>query len=202
MIFHRDRGSQYLSGERTGIYATDHGIRQSAGRVATCFDNSVAEAFWSSLKRELVHRFRFATRAQAKAAIEAWIRRYNNVRLHSHAGLRSADRVGAQLPSHRAPKPHNQVSGQRGEAQVIPTGSSMLGSVNLDTAPAVVILPDRIVTRVREPQRPVGPGCYLSGIVDTRVGEIGYQSSGSDPPDGVVASVSEPQGAVGSGGNP
>ena len=63
-----------------------HGICQSAGRVATCFDNSVAEAFWSSLKREVVHRFRFATRAQAKAAIEAWIRRYNAVRLHSSLG--------------------------------------------------------------------------------------------------------------------
>jgi hypothetical protein len=35
---------------------------------------------------ELVHRYRFATRAEAKIAIEAWIRRYNNVRLHSSIG--------------------------------------------------------------------------------------------------------------------
>ena len=84
-IFHSDRGAQYLSGTYRDLCA-HHGIRQSAGRVATCFDNSVAEAFWSSLKRELVHRFRFATRAQAKAAIEGWIRRYNAVRLHSSLG--------------------------------------------------------------------------------------------------------------------
>ena len=62
------------------------GVAQSAGRVATCFDNSVAEAFWSSLKRELVHRYSFATRDQAKAAITAWIKRYNAVRLHSSLG--------------------------------------------------------------------------------------------------------------------
>jgi len=85
VIFHSDRGSQYLS--RTYRDLCEHkGIRQSAGRVATCFDNAVAESFWSSLKRELVHRYRFATRAQAKAAINAWIRRYNAVRLHSSLG--------------------------------------------------------------------------------------------------------------------
>lgn len=61
-------------------------MRQSAGRVATCFDNSVAEAFWSSLKRELVHRYRFATRAEAIAAITFWIKRYNAVRPHSSIG--------------------------------------------------------------------------------------------------------------------
>jgi transposase InsO family protein len=85
VIFHSDRGSQYL-GRTYRDLCDHHGVRQSAGRVATCFDNSVAEAFWSSLKRELVHRFRFATRAQAKAAVEAWIRRYNAVRLHSSLG--------------------------------------------------------------------------------------------------------------------
>ena len=85
VIFHSDRGSQYLS--RTYRDLCDHfGVRQSAGRVATCFDNSVAEALWASLKRELVHRYRFATRAQAKAAVAAWIKRYNAVRLHSSLG--------------------------------------------------------------------------------------------------------------------
>jgi transposase InsO family protein len=85
VTFHSDRGAQYLS-DRYRQLCDTHGIRQSAGRVATCFDNSVAESFWSSLKRELVHRYRFATRAEAKAAITAWIHRYNNVRLHSTLG--------------------------------------------------------------------------------------------------------------------
>jgi transposase InsO family protein len=85
VIFHSDRGSQYLGGTYRAL-CLKYGVTQSAGRVATCFDNSVAESFWSSLKRELVHRYRFATRAQARAAITAWIHRYNAVRLHSSLG--------------------------------------------------------------------------------------------------------------------
>jgi transposase InsO family protein len=84
-IFHSDLGSQYLSGEYRAL-CRHLGLRQSAGRVGTCFDNSAAESFWSSLKRELVHRYRFATRSEAKAAITAWILRYNTTRLHSTIG--------------------------------------------------------------------------------------------------------------------
>ena len=85
VIFHSDRGSQYMSTEYRDL-CLNLGIRQSVGRVATCFDNAVAESFWSSLKRELIHRYRFATRAEAKAAIEWWIHRYNSSRLHSTLG--------------------------------------------------------------------------------------------------------------------
>jgi len=67
IIFHSDRGSQYLSGD----------------------DNAVAESFFSSLKRELVARYRFQTRANARQAIFVWINRYNNRRLHSSLDYRS-----------------------------------------------------------------------------------------------------------------
>ena len=40
-------------------------------------------AFFASLKRELVHRRRFATRDQARREIFAWLGRYNTQRLHS-----------------------------------------------------------------------------------------------------------------------
>jgi putative transposase len=46
----------------------------------------VAESFWSSLKRELVHRYRFPDRAAARRAIFAWTNRYNRLRLHSSLG--------------------------------------------------------------------------------------------------------------------
>ena len=46
----------------------------------------MAESAWSSLKRELVHRYRFATRAEARRAIFAWINRYNSRRRHSTLG--------------------------------------------------------------------------------------------------------------------
>ena len=62
------------------------GIRQSVGRVGSSYDNAAAESFWATLKRELVSRFRFETRADARRAITAWIHHYNTVRLHSSIG--------------------------------------------------------------------------------------------------------------------
>ncbi len=59
---------------------------QSVGRTGVCWDNAVAESFWSSLKREVVHRSRFCDRATARRAIFAWINRYNHHRLHSSLG--------------------------------------------------------------------------------------------------------------------
>ena len=46
----------------------------------------MAESLWASLKRELVSRCRFASRAEARRAIIAWINHYNAVRLHSSLG--------------------------------------------------------------------------------------------------------------------
>ncbi len=84
-IFHGDRGSQYMSGDYRQLVA-GHGMIQSIGRTGVCWDNAVAESAWSSLKRELVHRYRFATRADARRAIFAWINRYNSRRRHSTLG--------------------------------------------------------------------------------------------------------------------
>jgi transposase InsO family protein len=85
IIFHGDRGSQYLSGDYRQLIG-DLKMFQSVGRTGVCWDNSVAESFWSSLKRELVHRYRFLDRASARRAIFAWINRYNSRRLHSSLG--------------------------------------------------------------------------------------------------------------------
>lgn len=85
VIFHGDRGSQYMSGDYRA-QVTGLGMVQSVGRTGVCWDNAVAESFWSSLKREVVHRHRFATRAEARRAIFAWINRYNHRRLHSSLG--------------------------------------------------------------------------------------------------------------------
>lgn len=85
VIFHGDRGAQYLAGDHRARLA-ELRMRQSVGRSGVCWDNAVAEAFWSSLKRELVHRRRFHTRAEARQAIFAWINYYNRTRLHSTLG--------------------------------------------------------------------------------------------------------------------
>jgi putative transposase len=85
MIFHHDRGSQYMSREFREL-CERHSICQSTGRVGSCLDNAAAESFWAALKRELVSRYRFASRAQAKRVIVAWINHYNAVRRHSSLG--------------------------------------------------------------------------------------------------------------------
>ncbi len=85
MIFHHHRGSQYLSRDFQA-HCAQLGILQSVGRVGTCHDNSPAESPSATLKRELVSRFRFQTRAQARHAITSWIKHYNTTRLHSALG--------------------------------------------------------------------------------------------------------------------
>ena len=84
-IFHGDRASQYLSADYRQQVA-GLGMAQSVGPTGVCWDNSVAESFWSSLKRELVHRYRFPDRASARRAIFAWVNTYNHRRLHSSLG--------------------------------------------------------------------------------------------------------------------
>ena len=67
-------------------------------RPGNCDDNAAMESFWSSLKRELVHRYQFATRAEAKAAIFEWIKVfYNRERLHSALGFKSPVDFETQL---------------------------------------------------------------------------------------------------------
>ncbi len=82
VIAHADRGSQYTSNDYLDFCQT-HQLRPSVGRVATCFDNAVAESFWASLKRECIQGRVFATRAEARRAIFKWINWYNSARQHS-----------------------------------------------------------------------------------------------------------------------
>jgi transposase InsO family protein len=82
VIAHADRGSQYTSNDYLD-HCQRHQLRPSVGRVATCFDNAVAESFWASLKRECIRGRVFATRAEARRVIFRWITWYNTRRLHS-----------------------------------------------------------------------------------------------------------------------
>jgi transposase InsO family protein len=83
VVFHSDRGCQYTSGEYRQL-CDGLGVTQSMGATGICFDNSPAEAFFATLKRELVHRRRFSTRADARREIIRWIEGwYNARRLHS-----------------------------------------------------------------------------------------------------------------------
>ena len=83
VIFHSDRGCQYTSAQYRRL-ADQHGIRLSVGRRGQCWDNAVAESFFSTIKAELLDRRPWPTRAAAHKAIFNWIEGwYNTRRRHS-----------------------------------------------------------------------------------------------------------------------
>ena len=87
VVFHTDRGSIYTARHFTGL-CERLGVRQSMGRVGSCFDNAAAEAFFSTLEHEVLSRHRFTTRAEAREVLVAWCLKFYNVRRrHSSAGL-------------------------------------------------------------------------------------------------------------------
>ncbi|QDP95684.1 IS3 family transposase [Microlunatus elymi] len=92
VIFHSDRGSTYTAKEFTLLCKGKLGIRQSMGRVGSCFDNAAAESFFSTLEHEVLSRHHFETKAQAKEVVLAWCHRFCNVqRRHSSAALLPPD---------------------------------------------------------------------------------------------------------------
>ena len=83
LTHHADRSSQYCSIEYQAA-SRKHGIRISMSGKGNCYDNSVVETFFKTLKSELVWRTVFQTRAEAREAIGRYIDGfYNPVRRHS-----------------------------------------------------------------------------------------------------------------------
>ena len=86
LIHHSDRGSQYTSVE-FGSRLREEGLLPSMGSVADAYDNSMAESFISTLKRELIHRHSWPNRQIARTAIFEYIETfYNTKRRHSALG--------------------------------------------------------------------------------------------------------------------
>jgi putative transposase len=89
VIFHTDRGSTYTANAFTKL-CRQQGIRQSMGRVGSCFDNAAAEAFFSSLEWEVLSRHDFKNTGHAQAVVLDWCYGfYNHDRRHSSAGMMS-----------------------------------------------------------------------------------------------------------------
>jgi putative transposase len=86
LIHHSDRGSQYASGDYQKLLR-QHEVACSMSRAGDCYDNSVVESFFATLKKERLHRRHFATRTEAYDAIASYIDGfYNPVRRHSVPG--------------------------------------------------------------------------------------------------------------------
>ena len=60
------------------------------GKTGVCWDNSVAESFFATLKNEMYYRFSFVTRARARFAVAEYIEVfYNRKRMHSTIDYRT-----------------------------------------------------------------------------------------------------------------
>jgi transposase InsO family protein len=110
VIFHTDRGSTYTAGEFTAL-CRHLGIRQSMGRVGSCFDNAAAESFFSTLEHEVLSRYHFHTRAEAKQHIVSWVRDfYNSRRRHSACGMQSPIDYEHMARTARPPEPGTEAA--------------------------------------------------------------------------------------------
>ena len=92
VIAHSDHGTQYTSW-LLGNRLRNAGLLGSMGSIGDCYDNSVAEAFFSILQRELLDQHNWTTRSQLATAIFEWIECwYNPRRRHSYCnGLSPMD---------------------------------------------------------------------------------------------------------------
>src|SRR3954470_16377160 len=89
LVFHSDQGSQFAA-LGFGQACRDAGIAQSIGSKGCAYDNAVAESFFATLKKELVHRRSWPTRRELTGEIFEYIEAfYNPRRRHSTLGMLS-----------------------------------------------------------------------------------------------------------------
>jgi putative transposase len=111
-----ERG-QYVS-LAFGHAARDAGIARSMGSKGDCFDNAVAESFFATLKKELVHRRPWPSRRELTGEIFEYIEGfYNRTRRHSTLGMlspadfenRTLSQPGASLAASRLAHSPNKI---------------------------------------------------------------------------------------------
>lgn len=97
LVHHTDQAPLYSAYEYRDRMQ-DHGLVASMSGRGNCYDNAVAESFFSNLKNELVHHCDFHTREAARAAIFDYIEVfYNRQRRHQTLGYLSPAQYERQV---------------------------------------------------------------------------------------------------------
>lgn len=101
-LIHSDQGTQYGS-DAWRRFCRSHRLESSMSHKGNCWDNAVAESFFSSLKKERIKKQIYKNRAQAKADIAVYIDTfYNHTRRHSHlAGVSLEQFEAAHKPQRK-----------------------------------------------------------------------------------------------------
>lgn len=81
LTFHSDRGSQYISKALTALFQ-EHAVKQSFSASARPLDNAVAEAFFSTFKREEAYRREYTSEQLFRRSVEEYIWFYNEIWPH------------------------------------------------------------------------------------------------------------------------
>jgi putative transposase len=91
LVHHSDQGSQYVA-LGFGQQARDAGIAVSMGSKGDAYDNAVAESFFATIKKELVHRQSSPSRRDLSSAVFEYIEAfYNRQKRHSTLGYLSPE---------------------------------------------------------------------------------------------------------------
>jgi putative transposase len=89
LLHHSDRGGQYCALEYQKLLR-GFGMQVSMSRKGDCWDNAPMESCWGTLKTELIHHCRFATREEARRHITEYIEVfYNRIRKQARLGFLS-----------------------------------------------------------------------------------------------------------------
>lgn len=92
LIHHSDRGSQYCSKDYID-QLDEFNVQISMSRKGNPYDNACIESFHATIKKDLIYRNRFKTRAEAQLAITNYILGfYNEKRKHSTLGYSSPNK--------------------------------------------------------------------------------------------------------------
>ena len=83
---HSDQGFQYASQNYFAL-TTQYGITPSMSRRGNCYDNAMAENFFSILKTECIYRHKPVSFNEANEKIDRYIHFYNHERIQTKTGV-------------------------------------------------------------------------------------------------------------------
>ena len=150
-IFNTDQASQFTSDDFTGTLKR-HGVMISMDGKGRCMDNIFVERLWRSLKYEEVYLNAYATVAEAKTGIGAWLSFYNEERQHQSLGYRTPRQIYQEslwicgrsaLPTGCA-SPASRASSEGGEMLAfahIPTGTAINKGFDIDEMNSTLVEP-------------------------------------------------------------